>query len=100
MHKMVIANRLADGFVVFLGPGDAWHRNIRDGRVLESEAESEAALAAAKRQEAENVVVEPTLIEVSIDDTGLPHPVEIRESIRAFGPTVGGGDYPSPGGRP
>jgi len=91
MKHMVIANHLADGFVVFLGPDDRWCRWIGDGRVLEDPAEAEAALATAKRHEAENIIVEPTLIEVTIDDTGLPRPVEIREAIRAFGPTVGGG---------
>ena len=89
MQQMVIANRLADGLVVFLGPGDAWLRRISDGRVLQSAAEAEEALAVAKRHEAENIVVEPTLIEVSLDEAGEPRPVEIREAIRAFGPTIG-----------
>jgi hypothetical protein len=102
MQQMVIANRLADGFVVFLGASDAWHRRIGDGRVLQGEAEAEAALEVAKRHEAENVVVEPTLIEVTVDEAGEPHPVEIREAIRAFGPTIGGAtggqDHPDPVG--
>lgn len=100
MQQMVIANRLADGFVVFLGAGDAWHRRIGDGRVLQSEGDAEAALAVAKRHEAENVVVEPTLIDVTVDEAGEPRPVEIREAIRAFGPTTGGAtggpDHPDP----
>ncbi|HEX6994136.1 MAG TPA: DUF2849 domain-containing protein [Gammaproteobacteria bacterium] len=91
MKQMVIANHLADGFVVFLGPDDRWCRWIGEGRVLEDPAEAEAALATAKRHEADNVVVDPTLIEVTIDEAGLPRPVEIREAIRAFGPTTGAG---------
>jgi len=90
MQQMVIANRLADGFVVFLGAGDSWHRSISEGRVFEDADEAQAALATAKRHEAENVVVEPTLIEVTVDDAGQPRPVEIREAIRAFGPTIDG----------
>jgi len=85
---MIIANRLADGFVVFLNSDDGWSRSIRDGRILENDAEADAALAVAKRDEAENIVVEPTLIEVAVDEAGQPRPVEIREAIRAFGPTV------------
>src|SRR5690606_28840328 len=104
MQQMVIANRLADGFIVFLGPGDAWQRRIGDGRLLENEAEAAGALEVAKRHEAENVVVEPTLIEVVVDEAGAPRPVEIREAIRAFGPTIGGivcgEDHPEPVGRP
>jgi|SRR5690606_21751465 len=88
MKQMVIANRLADGFVVFLGAGESWRRSIAEGQVLEDAAEAEAALATAKRHEAENIVVEPTLIEVTVDDAGMPRPVEIREAIRAFGPTT------------
>lgn len=88
MKRMIIANRLADGFVVFLGANDGWRRSILEGRVLEDDAEAEAALAVAKRHEAENIVVEPTLIEVTMDEAGQPRPVEIREAIRAFGPTV------------
>lgn len=88
MKRMVIANRLADGFVVFLGEGGTWHQWIGDGRVLEDDAEADEALATAKRHEAENLVVEPALIDVTVDEAGLPRPVEIREAIRAFGPTI------------
>lgn len=89
MKQMVIANRLADGFVVFLGEADVWHGWIGDGRVIDDEAEAAAALNVAKRHEAENVVVDPMLIEVVVDDARVPRPVAIRESIRAFGPTSG-----------
>ncbi|MGB7214521.1 MAG: DUF2849 domain-containing protein [Gammaproteobacteria bacterium] len=90
MQQMVIANRLADGAVVFLAAGDRWCTWIGDGRVLD-EAEAELALATARRHEAENLVVEPSLIEVTVGDDGVPRPVAIREHIRAFGPTVGDG---------
>ena len=88
MQQMVIANRLSDGIVVFLAPGDAWVTTIQDGAVIENEAEAERALDAAKRQEIECRVVEPSLIEVELTD-GRPKPKAIRESIRAFGPTIG-----------
>jgi hypothetical protein len=43
----------------------------------------EAALLAEKN----NVVIDPYLIEVEVNGAG-PKPVEYREYIRAFGPTV------------
>jgi hypothetical protein len=89
MLQMVIANRLRDGAVVFLGAGDEWRPWIGDGRVIEEADEARGALEVAMRHEAENIVVEPSLIEVEIDAAGLPRPVAVREAIRAFGPTIG-----------
>lgn len=90
MQQMIIANRLADGFVVFLGSDGTWQRSIRDGQLLDTEAAAAEALALAKRHELENIVVEPALIEVEVHEDG-PRPVEIREAIRAFGPTIDAG---------
>lgn len=87
MKQMIIANRLADGLVVFLGPDGAWTTAIADGRVLDADA-ADDALADAKRHEAGNVIVEPALIEVTVDADGVPRPTAVREAIRAFGPTV------------
>jgi len=91
MQQMVVANRLADGAVVFLAADERWCTWIGDGRVLDDADDAERALSVARRHEAENLVVEPTLIEVAVDEDGLPRPVSLRESIRAFGPSVGSG---------
>lgn len=87
MPQMIIANRLSDGFVVFLAAGEGWVERIDLGLVIDDSAEAERLLAVAKRQEADNVVIDPTLIEVEQRD-GRLKPVAIREAIRAFGPTV------------
>ena len=87
MPHMIIANRLADGAVVFLTASRAWAPAIGVGAVIDDAAEAERLLAAAKQDEAANVVVDPNLIEVAITD-GAPRPTAIREAIRAFGPTV------------
>src|SRR5690606_4021311 len=87
MPQMVVASRLRDGFVVFLGPGDEWVDSIDAGALSESPEEAERLLAVAKGYEARNVVVEPYLIEVAVAD-GQRRPAEVREAIRAFGPTV------------
>ena len=87
MPQMIIANRLADGVVVFLDPGEKWDPSIDSGQLIDGDTEAERLLAVAKRHEAECRVVDPTLIEVEIQN-GQPRPTAMREAIRAFGPTV------------
>jgi hypothetical protein len=84
---MIIANRLTDGLVVFYADAGSWSVAIADGFVIEDEAEAERLLAVAKLDEDRCLVVDPNLIDVSVDG-GSPRPVAIREAIRAFGPTV------------
>ena len=87
MPQMIIANRLQDGLVVFLAPGDAWATAIGAGAVIETDSEASRLLEVAKRHEVECKVIDPNLIDVEIKD-GQPRPTAIREAIRAFGPTV------------
>jgi hypothetical protein len=84
---MIIANRLTDGLVVFLTADGGWSVAIADGIVITDSAEEERLLAQAKRDEDGCRVVDPNLIDVTVDG-GSPRPVAIREAIRAFGPTV------------
>lgn len=87
MPQMIIANRLTDGRVVFLAPGEQWSTAIAAGAVIEDDAEAERLLEVAKGHQARSLVIDPMLIQVRIDD-GQVRPTEIREVIRAFGPTV------------
>jgi hypothetical protein len=87
MPQMIIANRLVDGVVVFLAPGDEWSTAIEAGTVIEDDTEAQRLLGVAKQHEARCVVIDPTLIQVKVAD-GQVRPTEIREVIRAFGPTV------------
>jgi len=87
MPQMIIANRLVDGAVVFLAPGEGWTPLIADGVLIEDEAEAQRLLGAAKQLEARSPVIDPQLIQVKVQDGAL-RPTEIRELIRAFGPTV------------
>jgi hypothetical protein len=87
MPQMIIANRLRDGVVVFLAPGEAWEPAIAAGAVIDNDADAARLLAVAKRHESECQVVDPTLIEVEVQD-GKLRPTAIREAVRAFGPTV------------
>jgi hypothetical protein len=85
--QMIIANTLADGFVVFLTKEDNWSHDIAAGAVAEDSVEAAALLARAKKAEAENLVIDPYLIPIEISN-GQRIPTEYREYIRATGPTV------------
>lgn len=85
--RMIIANRLADGLVVFLTGSGGWSVDIADGIVIDESGEEERLFAAAKSDETHCKVVDPNLIDVTVDN-GKPRPVAMREAIRAFGPTV------------
>jgi hypothetical protein len=84
---MIIANRLNDGRVVFLTAERGWSVDIADGAVIVDEADEERLFEAAKSDATHCKVVDPNLIDVTVDG-GSPRPVAIREAIRAFGPTV------------
>lgn len=85
--RMIIANRLTDGLVVFLTPDGDWSVEIGDGIVIEDDAEQERLLDRARGDESRCKIIDPNLIDVTVDG-GAPRPVAIREAIRAFGPTV------------
>jgi hypothetical protein len=87
MPQMIIANRLIDGAVVFLDPGETWTTAIGAGVVIDDEAEAQRLLGVAKQLEARCQVIDPLLIQVKVEN-GKVRPTEIREVIRAFGPTV------------
>ena len=87
MPQMIIANRLRDGVVVFLAPGEGWEPAIAAGTLIDNEGDAVTLMAVAKRHEGECQVIDPQLIDVEIKD-GQPRPTAIREAIRAFGPTI------------
>lgn len=87
--KVITANDLGDGLVVFLAADGGWTHRIAEARVLEDGADLEGAEAYAKQQHDDRVVVEPYPIDVVVGEDGVPVPVRIREKIRADrGPTV------------
>jgi Protein of unknown function (DUF2849) len=85
--KIITANRLDDGVVVFLS-AEGWVTNIADSAVLSAPDAIEAGFVAAARSAQEQVIVDVNAIEVDLDDERRPVPVRLRERIRAFGPTV------------
>jgi sulfite reductase (NADPH) hemoprotein beta-component len=90
--KLITANRLGDGIVVFLDDEGGWPVEIAKARILEDGPDLDSALAYAKEQHDARVIVEPYAIDVEVKEGGLPVPVRLRELIRAQGPTVDYGD--------
>ena len=85
--RIVIANRLDDGMVVFMCNDLSWCSDPANARVFSTDNEANAAMIDALDAEEKNIVVGPTAIEVEFKD-GKPWPKLYREAIRAQGPTV------------
>ena len=85
--QMVLANRLADGRVVFLAADGSWVEDLAGGAMAADADAGERLLVAARLAESGNTVVEPYLIAVR-QVAGQRQPVAWREAIRAAGPTV------------
>jgi hypothetical protein len=87
MQRILSANRLRDGVIVYLGPHGDWVSHIGDATLLTSEAASEAALAKAKQALAANLIIDPLMVDITEDDEGR-RATTLRNAIRAAGPTV------------
>jgi hypothetical protein len=84
MPKVVTANTLDTGTVVFLGPAGAWVGAIAEAALYEDAAAAEAALAGAGLA---NVVVDAFVTDAGPEQDGRPK-MTLRDTIRAFGPTI------------
>jgi hypothetical protein len=85
--KILTANRLGDGLVVFLNAANVWTRNINTA-VLAREPDAEAALANRGQEfEASNHVTGAYLVAAE-RTAGTIKPLHIRERIRSVGPSI------------
>lgn len=87
MHQVVIANRLTDGVVVFLGQDERWVENLDDCPPAQTQDQAETLLAHGVAAESAQEVVGPDLIEVELRE-GILTPVKMREAMRAKGPSI------------
>lgn len=87
MQRVLSANRLRDGVIVYLGPYGDWVSRIEDAALFTTEATVEAATAKARHALAANEIVDPLLVEVTEDEDGR-RATTLRNAIRALGPTV------------
>lgn len=82
--KVITANALIAGDVVYLTEADHWSPHLTEAEVIEDEAQSEIRLQAASARQSE--VVSPYLAEVKPGQNG-PAPAHFREAFRARGPS-------------
>lgn len=85
--QIVTANRLADGAVVYLTGEGRWTETLACARVADGKEEAAALLALAERSVTDRLVVAPYAFPVAIE-AGAVRPTQMREIIRAAGPTV------------
>lgn len=84
--RVLTANRLADGEVVFWA-GQGWSERFAGARVFADEIEG--AQAQARAASAITEVVDPYLVDVApiAEDADPVAPVSYRERLRALGPS-------------
>ena len=82
--KVITANALVEGDVVYLTAAGAWARTLEAAEVFTDEAVAEDVLLSARGRSGE--VVGAYLMDVSLSD-GRPRPVHFREVFRATGPS-------------
>ena len=92
--KIVTANRLGDGAVVYLDADGGWSERLDNGWVALDQDEEAALLARAAQAEADLLIVGAYAMEVARLDDGLA-PTSQRERIRSAGPTVAAGEVPA-----
>lgn len=80
--KILTANRLTDGLVLYFGSG-GWTQDITAAERAENDRQAAVLEDKGKMAAAANEVADPYLIDM--DDDG---PDRWREAIRAAGPTV------------
>ena len=89
--KVVTANDLLEGDVIYLMASGEWSRKHGEARLFEDEASAKAALGLARKQA--DRLVGAYLADAQLDDGGKPQPVHFREQFRTRGPS----NYPDHG---
>ena len=85
MAKLVTANRLSDGAVVYFDVAGGWSLSLADAVTASDDAAADALLERAAPAVKARLIVEPYLMEIAEPDR---RPLRERERIRAAGPTV------------
>ncbi|WP_420338782.1 DUF2849 domain-containing protein [Roseibium sp.] len=85
--KVITANRLLDGDVVWLGENDVWVERVTLARTFDCKDAVAEGLSIGAAAEKDQKVVGVYEMDVTIED-GVIVPVRLRERIRAKGPTT------------
>jgi hypothetical protein len=87
MSKIVTANTLATGTVVFLDRSGHWVESVDQARLFEDAEAAEEGLAIAQRDLHRALIVDPFATDAR-PGAGGPPAMTLRDTIRAFGPTI------------
>ena len=87
MSKIVTANTLAVGHVVFLAADGRWVETVAEAAVFADAAAAEDGLAIARRDQERGLIVDAFITDKGPDKDGRPA-MTLRDTIRAFGPTI------------
>lgn len=87
--KVMTANRLSDGAVVYLTLAHRWSDRFEDAHASAEPSELAGFEATALEAVKTRIVVGAYLFAVSVNADGSPAPLGQRERIRAAGPSVG-----------
>ncbi|MEQ9813967.1 MAG: DUF2849 domain-containing protein, partial [Azospirillaceae bacterium] len=87
LPKIVTANHLRGGDVVYLRSDRSWTAALAEAALWEGEA-VEDGLDIGRTAETDRAVVGVYALDVVVDDAGRRHPRTWRERIRAAGPSV------------
>ncbi|GAB4518856.1 MAG: DUF2849 domain-containing protein [Roseibium sp.] len=85
--KVITANRLLNGDVVWLGENGTWVERITLAKTFDGKDAVAEGLAEGARAEASQDVVGVYEMDVTVEH-GVIVPVRLREKIRAKGPTT------------
>ena len=85
--KVVTANRLREGDVVYLTETGKWSVHLNESRISDDKAVLDEMMAQAEADVVARLIVGPYLMEV-VEVDGILQPLSTREIIRAAGPTV------------
>jgi hypothetical protein len=84
-HYVISANLTDSGAPAYLTPDGSWSPDLQKSVTIEGDAERDALLEQALRQE--RVVCDPYFFDVKVE-AGKIDPLSAREKIRADGPTT------------
>jgi hypothetical protein len=85
MKKILTANYLLSGKVIYLTSDKKWVENSEDAVVFDNQEDADNALAFTDTQI--NILQSAYLIDVLLTSKGVPKPKSNQELIRATGPT-------------
>ena len=86
ISKVLTANRLRNGETLYYTAAGAWSPHVSQARVAETQEDADALAKIGAAAYAANQVIDVNVIDA--DPQGIHKPRDIREVIRATGPTV------------